>query len=210
LPLLQKKTGIVLGNVRAGGNLTVRPFSDTTAFIQLDDLTEAKLDRVRPVAFLTVQTSPGNYQAWVAVPGFASNQDRKDFTGRVKEQAKSDSSATDSVRLAGTYNFKHKYVGNYPKIAILDTAPGRRTTPEALEALGFVAPPRPPTVVRFKTPGNHSHSGSNKGWPDYDLCVKGAPVAREGGADRSKADFVWCLMAAQRGHSAEDIAARAT
>jgi hypothetical protein len=39
-------------------------------------------------------------------------------------------------------------------------------------------------------------------------CVKGAPVAKEGGPDRSKADFVWCLMAAQRGHSIEDIAAR--
>jgi hypothetical protein len=29
-----------------------------------------------------------------------------------------------------------------------------------------------------------------------------------GGPDRSKADYVWCLMAAQRGHSIEDIAAR--
>ena len=66
--LLEKKTGKVIGKARAGGNLMVRPFSDTTAFIQLDDLTQAKLDRVRPVAFLTVQTSPGNQQAWVAVP----------------------------------------------------------------------------------------------------------------------------------------------
>jgi hypothetical protein len=50
-----------------------------TAFIQLDDLTEAKLDQVRPVAFLTVQTSPGNNQAWIAVPSLATDQDRKDF-----------------------------------------------------------------------------------------------------------------------------------
>src|SRR5580700_3135479 len=45
--ILDKKTGKVTGHVRAGGNLMVRPMSETAAFIQLDDLTEAKLDRVR-------------------------------------------------------------------------------------------------------------------------------------------------------------------
>jgi hypothetical protein len=77
-----------------------RPMSETTAFIQLDDLTEAKLDRLRPVAFLTVQTSPGNHQAWIAVRGFADDQDRKDFARRVKKQVTADSLATGSVRLA--------------------------------------------------------------------------------------------------------------
>jgi hypothetical protein len=84
----------------------VRPMSETAAFIQLDDLTEAKLDRGRSVAFLTVQTSPGNNQAWIAAPSFAHDQDRKDFTRRVKKQVTADSSATGSVRLAGTSNFK--------------------------------------------------------------------------------------------------------
>jgi hypothetical protein len=62
-----------------------RPMSETTAFIQLDDLTEAKLENVRPVAFLTVQTSPGNHQACIAVPSFPNDQDRKDFARRVKK-----------------------------------------------------------------------------------------------------------------------------
>jgi len=39
-------------------------------------------------------------------------------------------------------------------------------------------------------------------------CVKGAPVAKEGGPDLSMADFLWCMMAAQRGHSIEDIAGK--
>jgi hypothetical protein len=63
------------------------------------------------VAFLTVQTSPGNHQAWIAVPSFKSDQDRKDITRRVKKQVTADSSATGSVRLAGTSNFKAKYIG---------------------------------------------------------------------------------------------------
>jgi hypothetical protein len=131
----------------------VRPMSDTSAFIQLDDLTETKLDRVRAVAFLTVRTSPGNHQTWIAVPKFESDQDRKDFTRRVKKQVTADSSATGSVRLAGTSNFKTKYIGNYPQVSIIDVAPGRMTTPEALESLGLVAPQDlAPTVVRFNPP----------------------------------------------------------
>ena len=186
----------------------VRPMSETTAFIQLDDLTEAKLENVRPVAFLTVQTSPGNNQPWIAVPSFGNDQDRKDFTRRVKKQLTADSSATGSVRLAGTSNFKPKYIGNFPKVAIIDAVPGRITTPEALEALGLVAPPDPaPNVVRLKTSRNHSRLGSEKGWPDYEACLRGAPPNKEGtGPSSSHADFFWCLMAAQRGHSIEEPA----
>lgn len=39
-----------------------------------------------------------------------------------------------------------------------------------------------------------------------ELGVKGTPVAKEGGPDRSMADFFWCLMAAQRGHGVEETA----
>jgi hypothetical protein len=207
---LLDKTGNVIGKARAGGNLMVRPMSETAAFIQLDDLTQAQLDRVRPVAFLTVCTSPGNHQAWIAVPSFERDQDRKDFTRRVKKQVTADSSATGSVRLAGTSNFKAKYAGKFPMVAILDAAPGRITTPEALESLGLVAPPDPaPTVVRLKTSSDHSRLGSEKSWPDYERCLLGAPPASDGnGPSRSHADFTWCMMAAQRGHGIEDIAGK--
>lgn len=160
------------------------------------------------MAFLTVRTSPSNYQAWIAIPKLASDQERKDFTRRVKKQVTADSSATGSVRLAGTSNFKAKYIGNFPKVAIIDAAPGRMTTPEALESLGLVAPEDPaPTVVRFKTSGNPRRLGTERSWPDYQRCLLGAPPASDGdGPSRSHADFTWCMMAAQRGHSIEDIA----
>jgi hypothetical protein len=109
----------------------------------------------------------------------------------------------------GTSNFKAKYIGNYPQVSIIDAAPGRMTTPEALEALGLVAPENiTPTVVRLNTSRNCNRLGTERSWPDYERCVKGAPVAREGGPDRSKADFTWCMFGAQRGHSIKDIAAR--
>jgi hypothetical protein len=102
----------------------------------------------------------------------------------VQETGNRGSSATGSVRLASTSNFKAKYIGNYPKVSIIDTVPGRMTTPEALEALGLVAPEDHPTVVRLNTFRNTNYLGSERSWPDYELCVKGAPIAKEGGPDR--------------------------
>lgn len=65
-------------------------------------------------------------------------------------------------------------------------------TTGALEALGLVAPEDPaPTVVRLNTSRNTNRLGNERSWPDYELCVKGTPVAKEGGPDRSMADFFW-------------------
>ena len=46
-------------------NVIVRPRS--TGLIQLDDLGEAVAERLRPVSFLVLRTSPSKFQAWVAV-----------------------------------------------------------------------------------------------------------------------------------------------
>src|SRR5262249_30625261 len=48
-------------------NVIVRPRGGNTSLIQLDDLDEAATQRLRPVSFLILRTSPGNHQAWVAV-----------------------------------------------------------------------------------------------------------------------------------------------
>jgi hypothetical protein len=135
-------------------------------------------------------------------------KDRKDFTRRIKKQVGADSSATGSVRLAGTSNFKTKYIGDFPTVAIIDAVPGRTTTPEALQALGLVTPEDPaPTVLPFNKSGNRKPLSGERSWPDYERCVKDAPPSKEGhGRDRSMADFFWCLMAARRGHGVEEIA----
>jgi hypothetical protein len=97
--------------------------------------------------------------------------------------------------------FSPRWRGRYLRAGCLP-APGEKS-------LGLVAPPEPdtaPTVFRLKTSRNDSRLETNRGWPDYDRCVKGAPLAKEGGPDRSLADFVWCMMAAQRGWSIEETA----
>src|SRR5919109_4452376 len=70
-------------------NLIVRPRGATAALIQLDDLGGEVLERVRTAAFLTLTTSRGNYQAWVAV-----RDGDPDFARRRRQGSGADPSAS--------------------------------------------------------------------------------------------------------------------
>lgn len=196
--------------VMAGENLIIRPTGPNVAFVQLDDLSAEQLDRVRAAAFIIHATSPGNHQAWIAASGVPEGKEAfKEFMRRVRRAVGgNDKSASHATRVAGTENFKPKYAPEFPTVRIVETHPGRVMTPEQVEALGLLAPPEPArAVLPFKTSREHTRSGGERAWPDYQRCVAGAPPAKEGdGPDRSLADFVWCMMAAQRGWSIEDTA----
>jgi RepB DNA-primase from phage plasmid len=180
-------------------NLIVRPYGSAVAFIQLDDLTAEKLPRIAPARFLTIQTSPGSYQAWLAVPGSYD----KEFARRVRRGAGADLTASGATRVAGSLNYKEKYAPDFPRVSIRETAPGRKVTAAELEQLGLVSAPDnfaplPPAL-----------SASPYRWPSYAETLAGAPGNRAGdGPDRSKADFVWCMTAISWGYGVEDTAAR--
>src|SRR5215470_14451785 len=78
-------------------NIIVRPCSDSTQLIQLDDLKADSLPRVRDVAFLILQTSPGNHQAWVAVSGLKNGEETKEFARRLRKGAGADPSASGAT-----------------------------------------------------------------------------------------------------------------
>jgi RepB DNA-primase from phage plasmid len=184
-------------------SIVIRPYArEGVTLAQLDDLDAAMIERLKDIAFLTIQTSPGNHQAWVAVSGLA---DPKGFARRLRKAAGADISASGSVRLAGTLNHKRKYEPDFPTVSIVSAAPGRIVTQETLEALGLAAPPEP---VKPAPPLRVS-SFRDRRWPDYRRCLEGAPPNHGNtGPDISRADYFWCLMSAQRGFGIEDIAAR--
>jgi hypothetical protein len=199
--------------IMAGENVIIRPMSHTSTFIQLDDLSASALERVRPAAFLTLATSPGNHQAWVAVADLSDTprDEVKAFVRRVKKGI-GDKSASGAVRLAGTENFKLKYHPDFPRVAIVEGAPGRTVTTQQLEGQGLVAPVEPaaepaPATQRqssFRVSRRERTTGT---WPCYQRCVDGAPGARNHrGSDRSTADFVWCMTAIDWGFSVEATA----
>jgi RepB DNA-primase from phage plasmid len=187
-------------------NLIVRPHGDGVTFIQLDDLKAGQLSRIAPAVFLALQTSPGNFQAWVAM----SDAEDKDFTRRLRKGMGADPTASGATRVAGSLNFKDKYAPDFPRVAIRAANFGRLAHAAALERLGAVAEPEAAQPLRRITPARARPTGSNRKWPSYARCMEGAPPSqsRPGKTRDSMADFTWCLIAADWGWSVDEIAQR--
>ena len=186
-------------------NVIVRPHGPAVTFIQLDDLQATNLARLAPAVFLILETSPGNCQAWLALPGLED----KDFARRLRKGAGADPSASGATRVAGSLNFKDKYAPNFPRVAIRQVQPGRLTSVAELERLDLVAPPEIAPPLPAARPRPRSAAGGNRKWPSYERCVDGAPLNHaETGPDISKADFVFCMTAITWGWSVDDTAAR--
>jgi hypothetical protein len=184
-------------------NLIVRPHGPAVAFIQLDDLSSEKLARTAAAALLTLETSPDNFQAWLALAG----DEDKEFASRVRRGSGADVSASGATRVAGSINWKDKYAPDFPRIEMRAAHLGRKVTAAELEQLGLVAAPveyKPLHVSPART-----IPGSNRKWPDYGRCLDGAPQNSEGtGPDTSRADIVWCMTAITWGFGVEETAQR--
>jgi hypothetical protein len=200
------------GAAERQNSIIVRPYADQTDFIQLDDLDEAGLQRVGEAAFLTLRTSPGNHQAWVAVSDLSNGEDAKDFARRLRKGAGADPSASGATRVAGTTNYKVKYGPDFPTVAICDSSPGRIMTTAQFDTLSLVALPEPEktaAVLPLRPRRVSEQASRQRQWPGYQSCLLGALQSKSGnGPDRSMADYFWCKMAAQRNWSMEEISAK--
>jgi hypothetical protein len=184
-------------------NFIIRPrVSDRAELVQLDDLNPEQARRFEHRAFMTLCTSPGNYQAWVAV-----SDPEPDFFRRLRKGSGADPSASGATRISGSRNFKRKYGPEFPLVEITVSNPGLTQTRAELDSAGVVAAPEPPpaTIPRRVSPT----STSRKKWPSYERCVQYAPPVHQGDRpDISKADFVWCMTAIDWGWGIEDTAGR--
>lgn len=185
-------------------NVNVRPQGSGVTFIQLDDLKPPALAKLAPAVLLTLESSPGNFQAWVAL---AAPRD-EDFARRLKKGLGADKTASGATKIAGSVNFKEKYAPNFPKIAIHDEHRGRMTTVDELERLGVVAPPEAPKVSASAAP---TRPGPDDGkWPDWTRCLDRAPPSQthKGKNRQSIADYIFALISAQRGWSVDETTRR--
>jgi hypothetical protein len=157
-------------------SLVIRPRSTTALLVQLDDFTAERAAQLAPHAFMTVCTSPNNFQVWLAVAdGPKEKAAAKEFRTRVRRGAGADQSATGAVRLAGSLNFKTKYAPEFPLVALTWAKPGSLTTVAALEQAGWLAaPPLPPASVPRAEPAARAARG--RYWPDYQQALRGAPL----------------------------------
>jgi hypothetical protein len=172
-------------------NLIVRPTAPAGVVLaQLDDLDSQYRDAMRCRAFLAVQTSPGNYQVWIAIRGAGPG-----FVSRLVRGIGSDCSASGAGRIAGTPNCKPKYAPDFPMVEVFWIEAGCIAAFAELEE--FLAPP-----VEYPAPVFRANSGS-RGWPDYELVLRGAWKAKD--STRSASDYLWCKWAIERGNSRDAV-----
>jgi RepB DNA-primase from phage plasmid len=159
--------------------------------IQLDDLDQGKAAKAQGYGFMVVETSPANYQVWLAVEGGDSETAR-----RLKRGIGADMGASGAVKLAGSLNFKPQYAPNYPRVRLVWTD---AETPivrlEVLEESGLLAPKASATEI----PAIALAGPPPNAWPDYQRCLQNAPLSRDGEhVDCSRADYTWAKIALQR------------
>ena len=186
-------------------NYIVRPRSTGPKLIQLDDLDSVKAERVAAHAFMVICTSPGSYQAWIALENAPADREKaKDIARRIRKSAGADPSASGATRIGGSVNFKTKYAPAFPIVEVTRIKAGHATTTQELREDGLIAEPEQPTVrIRASRPRR-----GRRGWPSYQKCLDGAPVGTSDSKKRSIADFTWCLIAADWGWGTEETADR--
>jgi RepB DNA-primase from phage plasmid len=184
------------------GHAAARPRGSHVTFIQLDELKAPTAASVTPAVFLTLETSPGNFQGWVGIDG----AEDEDLVRRLRKGTGADRTASGATRVAGSINFKEKYAPNFPRVAIHHPNPGTKIAPTELERLGLLAEPeaRPEFVAPVR-----SSSGGNRKWPSYAIALERAPLNYEkSGPDTSSADIAWCMTAITWGWSIEETTRR--
>jgi hypothetical protein len=189
------------------------------AIIQVDDCTAEIMERLKPFAFLITETSPGNYQVWLALP--------KSFTGadgKISEQGKAlrtrllkkfeengefaNGGAYGSTRLPGTFNVKEKYQGSFPQICVVYVAPSRIVAPEELEQSGLLADAPAPPVLRLAESPRYTNSNLPTGWPDYQFYVSRAPLKEDGQPNLNSADESFVVRCLALGHPRYSVGAK--
>jgi RepB DNA-primase from phage plasmid len=200
--LYQRIDNILVEAARRQLNVIIRPRSKTTVFIQLDDLKAEKIAEIDPFTFLAFETSPGNFQGWLAMRDAPVEEEAtKDFLTRLRKGTGADPTASGSTRIAGSLNFKPKYAPNFPRVRITKVNAGCMTTTSALENAGLMMRAEEPKLP----PRKKSYKSSS--WPSYEKCLAGAPLTEKGDRpDISRADYLWCRIAYQWGRSREEIA----
>lgn len=204
---MRRRIGRVLPDaVRHRHNVIIRPRSSTVTLIQLDDLDFAKAERIAPRAVIVFQTSPANYQAWVAVEPGAPPEFRRRL---IKGIGGVDKMASGTTRIAGSLNFKPGYAPEFPRVTITHTNPGNVTSMAALEQAGFVAPQDQPKPLSVSTSHQRRlrYGNGPTAWPSWEKCLAKAPESksRPGQSRQSPADFLFARIADQWGFSEEAI-----
>lgn len=194
-------SGFIQDCERRQRNIILRPTGNGPRLVQLDDLPKERTDLLSSFSFLSLETSPGNYQLWIAAIGISDDDARE-----LKYSTGADPHASGAVRLAGSINFKEQYAPHFPTVRVLQAAQGHLVTADKLRTAGYISQSEPAETQ--KPPLGSQIRLELAKWPDYARCLADAGPARSHkGQDRSQADFNFAILAIERGFTEAEIAA---
>ncbi len=181
----------------AGESFIVRPVAQN--LVQLDDLSSEALELIKPFAFLAIETSPANFQAWVSLS--VNGEERDLLRRRLIDGLGADRGASGALRWAGSLNYKPKHRradGSFPAVRLLWFQYVSDISAAQLEMAGLLAPAQVVPVPACESVSSVSLKIPVR-FPDY-----GRELSSVGG-DRSKADMRWCLLALAWGWSRDAV-----
>ncbi len=198
------------GQIEQPYSIVVRPEGKRVLW-QTDDATQETCDVLRPVAFAIVETSPGSFQAWLAIDDELSEEESKTARERllrVVERTGANGGSFGALRWPGSRNQKptrKQADGSQPIVRIVHCEMGRVTTIAELDRLGLLAPP----VVRATTSNFKIYADKvPTTWPSWEQELGYSKAKKDGTPNRSEADFRWCRTAFRWGWSEMDIATK--
>jgi hypothetical protein len=169
------------------------PRSSRTALVQLDDLTEATVERVSSFACCATETSPNNFQAFVAVADGAVDYDR--LRQGLIAATGADRGATGATRLAGTFNAKpiHKRDdGTYPQVHLVFSNPYKIVPVADLESAGVLLQTPIPSAAPHLIAGRAANRPMRR-LPSYTKALAAIQSKNDGEPDRSAADLLFAV-----------------
>lgn len=176
-------------------SVILRPRGDDVSFIQLDDIKEPVLDQLSHYACCVIETSHGNFQAFVAVTGLTP-ANVEHVRRRLIDQVGADKCASGAVRLAGTLNVKeiHRETdGSFPIVRMVSSSCRKALSMGDLLAADLISPKSDQAVglsmtdLRLKTPKRRIA-------PSYDKAQQSVRRKEDGTVDRSAVDFHYAIV----------------
>jgi hypothetical protein len=174
-------------NERERESLIIRPRG--ASLIQCDDLASDDLKRLAPYAFLSAETSPNNFQAWLAMGDDLEASALVDVRARLLPSVNADKGANGAMRWPGSLNRKYE---DAPLVKLIQCNFFRRVEIAELEQAGLLAPQKPPCDSLMLSMLKPLPKRSSAAEPSYERCEHVVKTKR-GKIDRSGVDALFAV-----------------
>jgi hypothetical protein len=187
--------------------------------IQFDDCGASERDLLEPFAFLVEETSPENYQSWLALPSGTGEEERKRVRDRLLKGALLGSPANvgagGATRWPGSLNCKPErrcVDGSFSRVRLITAKYNRIVTVAELEQAGLLANVDDPApsflatgsvivppcdssslpALQKRAVDTNIHRGKGN-VPSYEKCLQLVALKPNGKPNRSDADLLFAV-----------------